>query len=103
LDKASQAQLDRGERLTEILKQDQYAPLDVVQQILIIFAGNRGYLDEFDVSQIRQYETKLYAYFSENFTDLMQKIAKAKSIDADTDEALNSAFEKFNKTFKEEE
>ncbi|MGB6339390.1 MAG: F0F1 ATP synthase subunit alpha, partial [Candidatus Aminicenantaceae bacterium] len=103
LDKASQAQLDRGERLTEILKQDQYAPLDVVQQILIIFAGNRGYLDEFDVSQIRQYETKLYAYFSENFTDLMQKIAKAKSIDVDTDEALNSAFEKFNKTFKEEE
>jgi F-type H+-transporting ATPase subunit alpha len=103
LDKASQAQLDRGERLTEILKQDQYAPLDVVQQILIIFAGNRGYLDEFDVSQIQLYETKLYAYFSENFPDLVQKIAETKAIDADTDEALNSAFEKFNKTFKEEE
>ena len=102
LDKASQAQLDRGERLTEILKQNQYAPLDVVKQILIIFAGNRGYLDEFDVSQIQLYEAKLYAYFSENFPDLVQKIAEAKAIDADTDEALNSAFERFNKTFKEE-
>jgi F-type H+-transporting ATPase subunit alpha len=85
LDKASQAQLDRGERLTEILKQDQYVPLDVVKQILIIFAGNRGYLDEFDVSQIHMYETKLYAYF-----------------DHDADEALSSAFESYNKRFKED-
>jgi F-type H+-transporting ATPase subunit alpha len=102
LDKASQAQLDRGERLTEILKQDQYVPLDVVKQILIIFAGNRGYLDEFDVSQIRLYETKLYAYFNENHADLMRKIGETKTIDADVEEALNSAFEEFNRIFKEE-
>ena len=102
LDKASQAQLDRGERLTEILKQNQYAPLDVVKQILIIFAGNRGYLDEFDVSQIQLYEAKLYPYFSENYPDLVKKIGETKTIDTDADEALNSAFEEFNKTFKEE-
>jgi F-type H+-transporting ATPase subunit alpha len=102
LDKASQAQLDRGERLTEILKQDQYVPLDVVKQILIIFAGNRGYLDEFDVSQIHMYETKLYAYFNENFPDLVQKIAETKAIDHDADEALSSAFESYNKRFKED-
>jgi F-type H+-transporting ATPase subunit alpha len=102
LDKASQAQLDRGERLTEILKQDQYVPLDVVEQILIIFAGNRGYLDEFDVSQIRMYEVKLYPYFNENFPDLVQKIAESKAIDHETDEALVSAFESFNKQFKED-
>jgi len=65
-------------------------------------SSNRCYLDEFDVSQIQLYETKLYAYFRENFPELVQKIAEAKAIDADTDEALNSAFEKFNKTFKEE-
>jgi len=103
LDKASQAQLERGERLTEILKQDQYVPLDVVKQILIIFAGNRGYLDEFDVSQIRLYETELYAYFSENHADLMRKIGETKTIDADVEEALNSAFENFSKKFKKEE
>jgi len=102
LDKASQAQLDRGERLTEILKQDQYVPLDVVEQILIIFAGNRGYLDEFDVSQIHMYEVKLYPYFNENFPDLVQKIAESKAIDHETDEALVSAFESFNKQFKED-
>jgi F-type H+-transporting ATPase subunit alpha len=102
LDKASQAQLDRGERLTEILKQDQYVPLDVVKQILIIFAGNRGYLDEFDVSQIHLYESKLYEYFNTNLPDLVRKISEAKTIDHETDEALSSAFEEFNKTFKEE-
>ena len=102
LDKSSQAQLDRGERLTEILKQDQYVPLDVVKQILIIFAGNRGYLDEFEVSQLRLYESKLYDYFNENYPDLLRKIKEAKAIDADADEALSSAFEEFNKTFKED-
>lgn len=102
LDKASQAQLNRGERLTEILKQDQYVPLDVIKQILIIFAGNRGYLDEFDVSQIHQYETALYAHFSENHPDLLRKIGETKAIDADADEALSSAFEEFNKTFRKE-
>jgi F-type H+-transporting ATPase subunit alpha len=103
LDKASQAQLNRGERLTEILKQDQYVPLDVVKQILIIFAGNRGYLDEFDVSQIHLYESKLYEYFNANFPDLLRKINEAKAIDHETDEALSSAFEEFNKAFKEED
>jgi F-type H+-transporting ATPase subunit alpha len=102
LDKSSQAQLDRGERLTEILKQDQYVPLDVVKQILIIFAGNRGYLDEFEVPQLRLYESKLYDYFNENHPDLLRKIKEAKAIDADADEALSSAFEEFNKTFKED-
>lgn len=102
LDKASQAQLDRGERLTEILKQDQYVPLDVVKQILIIFAGNRGYLDEFAVSRIREYESRLYEYFNANYPDLLRKIGEAKAIDHETDEALSSAFEEYNKTFKEE-
>jgi F-type H+-transporting ATPase subunit alpha len=101
LDRASQAQLDRGERLTETLKQDQYAPLDVINQIMIIFAGNRGYLDEFAVSEIQKYERALYAYFSENFSDLLRKIAEAKAIDADADAALSSAFEEFNTKFKE--
>ena len=54
LDKTSQAQLDRGERLTELLKQDQYVPLPVEKQILIIYAGNRGFLDEFPVARVRR-------------------------------------------------
>jgi len=103
LDKASQAQLDRGGRLTEILKQGQYAPLDVVKQILIIYAGNRGYLDEFDVSQLEGYEARLYSYFVEEHPDILEKIEEKKEIDGDLDEALGKAFENFNKEFKDEE
>jgi F0F1-type ATP synthase alpha subunit len=54
------------------------------------------------VSQIHQYETALYAHFSENFPDLLRKIGETKAIDADADEALSSAFEEFNKTFRKE-
>jgi len=103
LDKASQAQLDRGIRLTEILKQAQYEPLDVVQQILIIYAGNRGYLDEFEVSQLKDYEVRLYSYFAEEHPDILEKIKDKKEIDGDLDEALGKAFENFNKGFKDEE
>jgi len=64
LDKASQAQLDRGLRLTEILKQVPYSPLPVEKQVLIIYAGNRGFLDEFPLEAIGDYEQSLYDYFN---------------------------------------
>jgi F-type H+-transporting ATPase subunit alpha len=100
LDKASQAQLDRGERLTEILKQDQYVPLPVEKQILIIYAGNRGYLDEFEVTQTEDYEQKLYAYFDKEHPDLLKEIAKKKEIDVDLDEAVSQALSEFCQDFK---
>jgi len=103
LDRASQAQLDRGERLTEILKQDQYVPLDVVRQILIIYAGNRGFLDGFQVAQLKAYESKLYTYFEEEHPGIIQKIREKQEIDSNTDEELSAAMEKFNQRFKDEE
>jgi F-type H+-transporting ATPase subunit alpha len=101
LDKASQAQLDRGERLTEILKQNQYVPLSVERQVLIIYAGNRGFLDEFEISQINQYERDLYAYFDGEYPDLLKKISEKKEIDAELDEAISQAITAFNQKFKE--
>ncbi|MCK4495558.1 MAG: F0F1 ATP synthase subunit alpha, partial [Candidatus Aminicenantes bacterium] len=98
LDRASQAQLDRGARLTEILKQGQYAPIPVEKQILIIYAGNRGFLDEFEVSQIEEYEQKLYDYFEKEHADLLKKIAEKKEIDPDMDEAISSVLKTFNET-----
>ncbi|MBN1224287.1 MAG: F0F1 ATP synthase subunit alpha [Candidatus Aminicenantes bacterium] len=103
LDRASQAQLDRGERLTEILKQDQYDPLDVVMQILIIYAGNRGYLDGFKVGQLKDYEARLYSYFEEEHPEVLKKIAENQEIVPETDELLSSAMEHFNQSFKEKE
>jgi F-type H+-transporting ATPase subunit alpha len=101
LDKASQAQLDRGERLTEVLKQDQYVPLPVEKQILIIYAGNRGYLDEFDVSQISSYETRVFAYFDQEHPDLLKEITEKREISAELDESISQALTEFNQTFKE--
>ncbi|MDH7512806.1 MAG: F0F1 ATP synthase subunit alpha [Clostridiales bacterium] len=103
LDKASQAQLDRGERLTEILKQDQYVPLPVEKQILIIYAGNRGFLDQFPVSIIKDYEAKLYEFMNNEHPDLLKKIAEKKAIDGDLDNEIASALNNFNLRFKKDE
>ena len=102
LDKASQAQLDRGERLTEVLKQGQYQPLPVGKQILIIYAGNRGFLDEFEVSQLKGYEEKLYEFFDKEHPEMLKKIAEKKEIDTDMDEAISAALTTFNQKLKEE-
>jgi F-type H+-transporting ATPase subunit alpha len=100
LDRISQAQLDRGSRLTEILKQGQYDPLPVERQVMIIYAGNRGYLDEFPVDRIREYEQKLYPFMEKEHPDILEKIALRKSIDAALDEAVAAALQEFSRQFK---
>jgi F-type H+-transporting ATPase subunit alpha len=102
LDKTSQAQLDRGLRLTEILKQDQFAPLPVEKQVLIIYAGNRGFLDAFGLDRIREYEKKLFAFVEAERPDLLTRIAVKKQIDASLDEDIGAALTEFNVRFKAE-
>jgi len=102
LDKISQAQLDRGERLTEILKQNQYAPLPVEKQILIIYAGNRGFLDSFQVGQIHEYEKKLSVFMEKEHGEILTKLRERKQIDAALDEAIAAALTEFNRRFKED-
>jgi F-type H+-transporting ATPase subunit alpha len=102
LDRTSQAQLDRGQRLTEILKQNQFNPLPVEKQIIIIYAGNRGFLDEFEAAEIRDYEKKLYEFFDQEHGDILAKLRERKQIDAALDEAIGAALVEFNKRFKQE-
>jgi F-type H+-transporting ATPase subunit alpha len=102
LDKTSQAQLDRGVRLTEILKQDQFAPLPVEKQVLIIYAGNRGFLDAFATDRIRDYEKKLFAFVEAERPDLLTRIAAKKQIDSSLDEDIGTAITEFNVRFKAE-
>jgi len=102
LDKISQAQLDRGERLTEILKQSQYAPLPVEKQILIIYAGNRGFLDAFPVARIREYEKKLCAFMEKEHGDILTKLRERMQIDPALDGAIGAALTEFGRRFKEE-
>ncbi len=84
LDKATQAQLNRGQRLTEILKQDQYQPLPFEKQILIIFAGTNGFLDDLPVEQCRDFEKSLYAYAETMNPGLLKAIAEKKVLDDQT-------------------
>jgi F-type H+-transporting ATPase subunit alpha len=103
LDRASQAQLERGARLTEVLKQNEYAPLPVERQILIIYAGNRGFLDDFPVSRIGKYETKLYPFMEKEHPEILQALAQKKVIDRELDEKIASALLQFNTGFAGEE
>jgi F-type H+-transporting ATPase subunit alpha len=80
LDKATQAQLARGGRLVEALKQGQYEPLPVEKQILVIFAVSNGYVDDYPIDKIRTYEKELYSYFDANHPDLLKDIRSRKEI-----------------------
>ncbi|OQX71946.1 MAG: F0F1 ATP synthase subunit alpha [Candidatus Cloacimonas sp. 4484_275] len=81
LDKATQAQLRRGERLVEILKQDQYSPLPVAKQIFIIFMANEGYLDKIELNDIKKVEEELYATLDSEYQDFMKKLVQDKITD----------------------
>src|SRR5215510_3052386 len=74
LDKATQFQLERGKRMVELLKQSQYVPLPVEKQVILIFAGTRGYVDKYPVEALRRYETELYAYLDANRTDVLKMV-----------------------------
>jgi F-type H+/Na+-transporting ATPase subunit alpha len=99
LDKATQAQLARGQRLVEILKQDQYAPLSVEKQVLIIFAGANKYLDDLPISEVRRFELELYPFIETNYAGLLKTIGEKKALDdalrADAKAALDAFKEKF--------
>jgi F-type H+-transporting ATPase subunit alpha len=83
LDKSSQAQLNRGKRLVEILKQGQYQPLPVEKQVLIIFAGTTGILDDLPVEQCRPFEAELYKFVENSHPGLLQRIREKKTLDDD--------------------
>jgi F-type H+-transporting ATPase subunit alpha len=81
LDKATQAQLNRGQRLVELLKQNQFSPLPFSKQILIIFAGTGGYLDDLPVDQVRDFEAALYRYVETSNPSLLRTIMEKKLLD----------------------
>ena len=100
LDKASQQQLHRGERLTEILKQGQYGPLPVEKQIAIVFAGTNGILDDLAVSDCRAFEAELYDYLERQEGGVLDKIREKGAFDDALTEELKTALTEFKKRFK---
>jgi F-type H+-transporting ATPase subunit alpha len=99
LDKATQNQLNRGKRLVEILKQDLFQPLPFSKQILIIFAGTGGFLDDMPVEQIREFEKELYRYVETTSPGLLNTIEEKKTLDDPTKEAMNSLLKEFKQQF----
>ena len=100
LDKASQQQLHRGDRLVELLKQKQYSPLSVEKQIAIIYAGTNGYLDDLQVSQIAAFESGLHDYLDrQGEGGVLEQIRTKKKLDDDTTAALKAAISEFKKRF----
>jgi F-type H+/Na+-transporting ATPase subunit alpha len=99
LDPLTQKQLNRGSRLTELLKQPQFHPLTWQKMVLILFAGTQGYLDDLKVNQIRAFEDGLYPYFDSAQQSLMDELTQKKSIDDDLRNKLHAALKEYKANF----
>jgi F-type H+-transporting ATPase subunit alpha len=102
LDKASQAQLNRGRRLTEILKQPQYHPLPVEKQVLILFAGVNGYLDDLPVEACQPFEAELYRFADASHPEILAEIREKKAISEDLKARMEKMLAEFKQRFKAE-
>ena len=99
LDKVTQNQLNRGQRLTELLKQPQYQPLPVEKQVVILYAGINGFLDDLKVSDIRAFEDGLYKYLDSAQASILSDISTKKALDDDIKNRLNAALKEYKENF----
>lgn len=100
LDKTTQAQLHRGERMVEILKQGQYEPLPLAKQVMIIYAATNGFLDDLQIGVIRRFEIEFYKYINSGHPDIEYDIETRKALDENLKERLKKAIELFKIEFK---
>ncbi len=100
LDPASQRLLHRGERLTEMLKQNQYDPLPMEKEVLIIFAANEGYFDKLEVSQVKSFERGLYTFIDAKHKDLLDEVRSKREISDDLRKRLIAALDQFMQTMQ---
>jgi F-type H+-transporting ATPase subunit alpha len=99
LDEVSRNQLERGQRMVEVLKQPAFSPLPAEKQALIIFAGNEGFLDDMDPSNVVRFEAELYPFVEASYPQIFENIRSAKKIDDETDALMKKALEEFKSTF----
>jgi F-type H+/Na+-transporting ATPase subunit alpha len=100
LDKATMAQLNRGQRLTEVLKQDQYVPLPVEKQVAIIYAGTNGLLDDLEVADVRPFEQSFYRFLDMSHGALLGKIRERKAVDDEIKGELEKVIKEAKERFK---
>jgi F-type H+/Na+-transporting ATPase subunit alpha len=100
LDKATQRKLNRGARMVELLKQPQYQPLPVQEQVSVLFAGTRGYLDEIPVGDVRKFEAEFLDFMRNSKSDILNAIKTKKVLDDEIEGKLRSAIDEFKKGFR---
>ncbi|MCI6580073.1 MAG: F0F1 ATP synthase subunit alpha [Campylobacter sp.] len=99
LDESSRKQLERGQRMVEVLKQPPYSPLPVENQVVLIYAGSHGYLDDIPASAVNKFEAELYPYIEAKYPDIFEQIRSKKSVEKDIEEKLEKALSEFKATF----
>ncbi|MFO0837660.1 MAG: F0F1 ATP synthase subunit alpha [Phycisphaerae bacterium] len=99
LDPATQRQLDRGRRMVELLKQPQYQPMDVIDQILSIHAGTRGFLDDLPLPRVREFETALLKHYRDEFPEVREQLARERKMTDEIDAKLKEICGNFKKRF----
>jgi F-type H+-transporting ATPase subunit alpha len=100
LDKSTQAQLNRGQHLQEILKQPQYEPVHLENEVIVIFAGTNGYSDKVSLDQMRPWQSALLRYMESSFPEIGKDIAEKKVLTPETQEKLHTALEQFSSTYE---
>jgi len=101
LDKSTQAQLARGERLVEILKQPQFKPLMVEKQVTILYAGTKGFLDKYPVDVLEKYEAGLYSFIEDRYPQIFTEIAEKQEISEELDKVMKEALNAYDEEFKD--
>ncbi|MHC4236099.1 MAG: F0F1 ATP synthase subunit alpha, partial [Planctomycetota bacterium] len=99
LDAATQRQLDRGRRLVELLKQPQYRPYDVADQILSIFAGTQGYLDDLPLDQVADFEEQLLTAFRDEHPEIAEEIVRTGVLSDELDKKIREVISNFKPRF----
>ncbi len=100
LDKASQAQLNRGKHLVEVLKQGPYSPIPVEKQVMIIFAGTNGYLDDLPIEDVRRFEAELYKFLDNSKPDLLRAIREKRELNDEIKKQVVEALKEFKQRFQ---
>ena len=90
LDDATKKQLDRGQRVTELMKQNQYSPLSVAEMALSLFAANEGYFDDVEINKVMSFEKAMHEFARSNHKDLLESIDNEKELSKENDEKLKS-------------
>jgi F-type H+-transporting ATPase subunit alpha len=99
LDASTQRMLQRGARLVELLKQDQYSPLSAEEQVVVIFAGVRGYLDALDTTDVQRFEKQLLAEVRDKGSEILKEIRQKQKLSDDLEERIKSFLDDFSKKF----